>query len=363
MSNKPNTRCTACGKPIYRKPNQIVRGGNFYCSPECLSEGKAEQKAAREAARLPNTSCSYCGKRLFRYPSQIGESGLSYCGPRCQRRAQIEALEHPGPNTTCATCGKPIFRKPAVLKRSEIAYCNRACQAKGKAKQFAEARARKANTKCGYCGKPLYRSPSVLKQTAIFYCNIRCMGEAKRVGPNTNCHTCGKPVYRPPSHIESGTSTYCSPECAAQGRKKENQPNTRCFYCGKPLYRKPSMLRERNYCDIRCRAKGVARIFGTYQGKNFLEEDFHRAFPMLSFVGDGELWVQDDVGKMNPDFAVPETNKVIEVWGDHWHRGENEKNRIDRLAKAGYRAIVIWEHEFRNQFDRVEKYVKEFISC
>ena len=54
------------------------------------------------------------------------------------------------------------------------------------------------------------------------------------------------------------------------------------------------------------------------------------------------------LGAKIPDFVcITGQTKVIELYGDYWHKGENPKNRIDFFASLGYSALVIWERELK----------------
>lgn len=63
------------------------------------------------------------------------------------------------------------------------------------------------------------------------------------------------------------------------------------------------------------------------------------------YVGDGEFWI----GNKNPDFIHTDKSerKVIELYGDYWHRGHNPQDRIDLFAKSNFVCTVIWEREFK----------------
>lgn len=52
-----------------------------------------------------------------------------------------------------------------------------------------------------------------------------------------------------------------------------------------------------------------------------------------------------------PDFVNIEDKKIIELYGDYWHRNEsNEKQnkRINLFLNNGYKTLIIWEHELKN---------------
>ncbi len=77
----------------------------------------------------------------------------------------------------------------------------------------------------------------------------------------------------------------------------------------------------------------------------------------FQFVGDGQLII---AGKC-PDFWDGGT-KLIELYGDYWHAGQDPQDRINLFKAAGYDCIVIWEHELATQFEETHERVLNFIS-
>ena len=63
----------------------------------------------------------------------------------------------------------------------------------------------------------------------------------------------------------------------------------------------------------------------------------------------------------NPDFKVKGQPKIIELWGDYWHRGEFPKDIIEGWRNAGIKCMVIWEHEIYEDLDRVIQRVSGFV--
>lgn len=60
------------------------------------------------------------------------------------------------------------------------------------------------------------------------------------------------------------------------------------------------------------------------------------------YSGDGTFMV----GGMNPDYVhYGDEQKVIEAFGEYWHRGQNPEHRIQAFAKHGYKCLVLWEQE------------------
>lgn len=74
------------------------------------------------------------------------------------------------------------------------------------------------------------------------------------------------------------------------------------------------------------------------------------------FVGDGEFVIS---GKC-PDFVnINGKKKIIELYGDYWHKGENPQDRIDLFKQYGYDTLVIWEKEL-NDINQLGRKLMEF---
>lgn len=119
--------------------------------------------------------------------------------------------------------------------------------------------------------------------------------------------------------------------------------------------------------DFRDRvAKTIAEILQRKPNKpeRKLESILNKHFPNLwEYVGDGSLII----GGYNPDYANCDGKKdVIELFGDYWHVKrvrrwpETELGRIMAFNALGFRCLVIWEHELKDEQAVVAK-VKQFI--
>ncbi len=75
----------------------------------------------------------------------------------------------------------------------------------------------------------------------------------------------------------------------------------------------------------------------------------------FKYVGDGQLII---AGKC-PDFWDGNA-KLIELYGDYWHRNDDPQDRIDLFKTAGYDCLVIWEREFRESPTRVRDMVLQW---
>jgi len=63
-----------------------------------------------------------------------------------------------------------------------------------------------------------------------------------------------------------------------------------------------------------------------------------------SFVGNGKL----RVGRKFPDFVNQSNDKLIELYGDYYHKGQNPQDRIDYFQPFGYDTLVIWASELKS---------------
>ena len=93
------------------------------------------------------------------------------------------------------------------------------------------------------------------------------------------------------------------------------------------------------------------------EGPNKLERDLAELVRRFGFefIGDGRKFI---AGK-NPDFWNG-NGKVIELYGDYWHRGQDPQERIDLFKAHGFETLVVWEREWREAPAAVAERVAEF---
>lgn len=74
------------------------------------------------------------------------------------------------------------------------------------------------------------------------------------------------------------------------------------------------------------------------------------------FVGDGQVIIN---GKC-PDFInINGQKKIIELFGNHWHQGQNPKDRVKVFKPFGYKTLVIWESELKD-INKVTRRIQSF---
>ena len=80
--------------------------------------------------------------------------------------------------------------------------------------------------------------------------------------------------------------------------------------------------------------------------EKLLNKLLQRLFPnQYKYVGDGQFIL---AGKC-PDFVnINGQKKIIELFGNYWHRPEEEQDRIDLFFQYGYQTLVVWEDELED---------------
>ena len=74
------------------------------------------------------------------------------------------------------------------------------------------------------------------------------------------------------------------------------------------------------------------------------------------FVGNGKVSIE---GK-NPDFININGRKlIIDLFGKHWHEESEVEPRKELFAKYGYKTLILWDYELKNEVVIINK-VKNF---
>jgi GDP-mannose 4,6-dehydratase len=66
----------------------------------------------------------------------------------------------------------------------------------------------------------------------------------------------------------------------------------------------------------------------------------------FKYTGNGEVVIHG----FNPDFTnINGKKKLIELFGDYWHKGENPNRKKTIYKQYGFDCLVIWEHELKDE--------------
>lgn len=83
-------------------------------------------------------------------------------------------------------------------------------------------------------------------------------------------------------------------------------------------------------------------------------------YPNWQYVGNGRFFVRTKLKTRVPDFVNTKQKKIIEVYGDYWHRNDNPQDQIDEYKAVGWDCVVLWEHEIMNDgfsLDSIQYYL------
>jgi len=192
---------------------------------------------------------------------------------------------------------------------------------KQQSKEHIEKRAlplrNKIKVKCDYCNKKIEIVPSVQKNLKHHFCNRNCYIDWFR-----------KTGWKERSYNLTKEGRAIILKVVGNNGKK--------IWRNKTQQEKQEWIEKMRQCQ---------RIRPTKPEKKMMEIIKEYNLP-YKYVGDGSFWIGKNPS-VNPDFInVNGAKKVIEVFGDYWHRNDNGR-REKQLKNYGYKCIVIWESEFK----------------
>ena len=275
-------------------------------------------------------------------------------------------------NKICETCGKEFYVKPKDFNRRK--FCSNACVGKYNAKM----RKKRVKKICCVCGKEYEVTPSRAEKSIT--CSRGCQGKWQSqtlIGSNANnfkggdktliCHNCGKKYDVCFSVANTRVSKFCSVGCKQEYwsehvqssdsfRAKQRVANAKQWKSDefRELVRKTAITTLHNYSKRKETSieKKIREYLTSHNIKNIPQYSVHDKFCV--------------------DFYLPETNTIIEAFGDYWHsnplyygNGKKDLNKIQignhkrdkaRLAyfyKCGYTVRVLWETDINTKLEKI----------
>lgn len=143
---KPNQvaiNCAICSAELNVKASRAAQGRSITCSKPCLAELRSRNRIKHFGSiEVRQAICPVCETAFERKPSQLAKYGQSYCSRACgavaKRGPRPEVRT--GEWIACEVCGEEVWRT-AATKRPHT-YCSRECAGKA-----PRGPARRANTK------------------------------------------------------------------------------------------------------------------------------------------------------------------------------------------------------------------------
>lgn len=104
-------------------------------------------------------------------------------------------------------------------------------------------------------------------------------------------------------------------------------------------------------------ARKVKHSISPNKDEIFLLSLLEKLFPQLyKFVGNHKF----RIGRKFPDFVNQSENKVIELYGDYYHKNQNPQDRIEYFKPFGYDTLVIWSSELYDNIENTINRLYEF---
>jgi len=124
-----------------------------------------------------------------------------------------------------------------------------------------------------------------------------------------------------------------------------------------------SMFMKNKWKNFEYRIKQLKKM-RLYSSPNNLEVFFNELTPNeIYFVGNGDIWITLKNNKIkNPDFKVKGQKKIIELFGDYWHKGDNPEDLIKDYREIGFDCIIFWESDVYTNTNTVLEKTLKFIN-
>lgn len=153
------------------------------------------------------------------------------------------------------------------------------------------------------------------------------------------------------------------------GRKvswsKERLANFRIKMCGLNNHSKRLDVRKKlSESGKKYYANLPSKYKRDFQRKpNIPEKEIDNLTPnIIRYTGDKSYWVQCEDKTRNPDFKVRGQKKLIELFGEYWHKPEEERVYIDEYEKVGYDCLIVWYRDWISNKDRELNRILEFTT-
>lgn len=308
----------------------------------------------------------------------------------------------------CDYCGKKFMRKTYMLSKSGKYFCSQACVGKSignlnlrnRWKQETSRRAKKIELTCDYCEITFWRKifPCTVNGSAKHYCSRECVDMSKRkegqaYWEDRVCQYCEITF-----HVRKSESKhFCSVKCAVRWRaahglcfnagtfkKGHVVPAKQCLNQSRKMkgHIFPESWREnkrKRYAERVIADPNYREIFVQSGQKGFIAsmKSFNRLrkegipnkceevlLNMLRELYSNEYeynYGQYVIAGKFPDFVNNESRKLIEVFGEKFHKPGEEAEKIELYNGAGWDCLVIWAKQLQDRI-KIKTKVMEFMA-
>lgn len=290
----------------------------------------------------------------------------------------------------CTQCDKEFHKSPSQIKASKNHFCEKECHHIWRREQGKLSRTDKV---CDFCEKEFSVINSKADHTR--FCSRKCRLKGYKVKYiELECEYCNKKFTR--NKTRTSEISFCDRECSEKWNSEfnNNQVLIKCLICDREFNVQNNRAKTAKSCSKDCHYKWLSEHYAkseeglehyrnngitTLLNKKYSETRPERIMSEflihnhISFIPQHLMY-----DKFVVDFYLPESNMVIEVFGDYWHGspdfyGESEglkplsKQQIkqkgkDRareayLKKCGHEFIILWEDDIYNKLQKITKFL------
>lgn len=165
-----------------------------------------------------------------------------------------------------------------------------------------------------------------------------------------------KKNYKDNPELRSKVAASKGKKCSAEHKLKVAQSKKNYWSNPSNRERAKNRFRDSEFCLRWAKAHSLKPNKLELQFQDFLSRLFPNEY---KYVGD----FQFTLGGKCPDFMnINGQKKLIELFGNYWHKEDNSEERIEHFKQYGFDTLVIWENDFLNSRAQVERQLLAFHS-
>ena len=271
----------------------------------------------------------------------------------------------------CSWCNCDVERETRRLKEVKNFFCSPACRSEWQSSDKNPTRKNKIKI-CENCNKEfdLRKTNAGWQQR---FCSQKCSGEwqsnniiREKKLIERECVQC-KTMFAVWPYRK--TAKFCSVKCYNNYRRD----TIACPTCG--ILFTAAKWEDRTYCSAECaKSREINVSSGELEIREFLTEH------CISFTYQEP--VRHSLGFYKPDIIV--NKKIIEFYGTYWHCHQNifadedemnfsigmtakekrkiDNDRINSIKDSGYDVLIVWEHNWKNQQQKIKQEILNFLQ-
>lgn len=286
--------------------------------------------------------CPQCGNLFQRTIAKTYHT--SYCSKSCAQKAKWEKSNlrqkmsvktGERKRLICEWCENEFEVLFSQVENGDISgkYCSHSCASKANwANRSKEEQEKQVRGLKKHCGDSKGRTPWNKGLTKETDDRVREYGE--KGGDSRRGKTLSK------THIENVTK-------AIKGLKRSEKSIKNYCLAAQKRCREDTEYWRRLHKSLNIQPNNLESNLNSLLQSLFPNE--------YEFVGDFSFIL----GGKCPDFMnVNGQKKLIEAYGDYWHKNDDPQDRINHFKQFGFDTLIVWEHEFKDKNKLIPKLEK-----